>query len=232
MPVVLTPGYMLDADLWTDIAPAFAPYGPVSQADVTRDGTIEAMAERLLDEAPDRFVLIGFSMGGYVAREAVRRAPERVSALALIATSARGDNHIQAARRAAVAGQMKTEAFKGLSLAAVAASLAPGAAPALAERVRKMSARLGYEVFRRQSALVRDGDVGRLGEIACPTLVVAAAQDQLRSLAEAEQLRDGIPGARLAVIEGSGHMIPLEAAGALSRLLADWLAEVASEFRT
>ncbi len=226
MPVVLTPGYMLDADLWTDIAPVFAPYGPVSQADVTRDGTIEAMAERLLDEAPERFVLIGFSMGGYVAREAVRRAPERVAALALIATSARGDNHIQAARRAAVAGQMKPEAFKGLSHGAAAASLRPGADPAQVERVRQMSARLGYEVFQRQSALVRDGDEDRLGEIACPTLVVAATQDQLRTIEEAEQLRDGIPGARLAVIEGAGHMIPIEAPEALSAVLGDWLAEL------
>lgn len=226
MPVVLTPGYMLDADLWTDIAPVFAPYGPVSQADVTRDDSIEAMAERLLAEAPERFVLIGFSMGGYVAREAVRRAPERVAALALIATSARGDNHIQVARRAAVAGRMKPEAFKGLSHAAVAASLAPGADPALVERVRQMSARLGYEVFQRQSALVRGGDEDRLGEIACPTLVVAATQDQLRSIAEAEQLRDGIPGARLAVIEGAGHMIPIEAPEALSAVLGEWLAEL------
>lgn len=227
MPVVLTPGYMLDADLWTDIAPVFDAYGPVSQADVTKDDSIEAMAERLLAEAPERFVLIGFSMGGYVAREAARRAPERVVALALIATSARGDNHIQVARRAAVAGQMKPEAFKGLSHGAAAASLRPGADAAQVERVRQMSARLGYEVFQRQSRLERAGDEDRLGEIACPTLVVAATQDQLRSIAEAKQLRDGITGARLEIIEGAGHMIPIEAPEAMSAVLGAWLAEVA-----
>ncbi|WP_269713905.1 alpha/beta fold hydrolase [Caulobacter sp. NIBR2454] len=227
MPVVLVPGYMTDADLWTDVLPALERVGRVSHADVTRDDTVEEMARRLVADAPERFVLIGFSMGGYVAREAARLAPERVSALALIATSARGDNHIQAARRAAVAGQMKPEAFKGLSHGAVAASLRPGADEAQVERVRAMSRRLGAEVFRRQSLLVREDDLERLGEIACPTLVVAAGQDQLRTLDEARELADGIAGATLKVIEGSGHMIPMEAPDALSAVLSEWFAGLA-----
>jgi pimeloyl-ACP methyl ester carboxylesterase len=68
---------------------------------------------------------------------------------------------------------------------------------ALIERVRAMGTRLGGDVFRRQSMLERPGDLDRLSEIRCPTLVVAASQDQLRSLEEARELQAGIPGATL-----------------------------------
>lgn len=61
--------------------------------------------------------------------------------------------------------------------------------------------------------------------IACPTLVVAAAQDALRGVREAEELRDGIPGARLAIVEGSGHMVPIEAPAVLARLILDFVAQ-------
>jgi pimeloyl-ACP methyl ester carboxylesterase len=86
-----------------------------------------------------------------------------------------------------------------------------------------MGARLGGEVFRRQSMLERPGDLDRLHEIRCPTLVVAAAQDQLRSLEEARELQAGIPGAALEVIEDTGHMIPIEAPQRLAGVIVPWL---------
>jgi pimeloyl-ACP methyl ester carboxylesterase len=88
-----------------------------------------------------------------------------------------------------------------------------------------MGLRLGQGAFLRQSTLARDGDTDRLGDIACPTLVIAAAQDRLRSLAEAEELRDGIPGAVLRVIENTGHMIPMEQPVALAATMLPWLRE-------
>jgi pimeloyl-ACP methyl ester carboxylesterase len=91
------------------------------------------------------------------------------------------------------------------------------------ERVRAMGMRLGGEVFRRQAMLDRPGDHDRLGEIRCPTLVVAAAQDQLRSVAEAREMADGIPGATLAIIEDSGHMIPIEAPQRLADVIVPWI---------
>ena len=87
-----------------------------------------------------------------------------------------------------------------------------------------MGMRLGGEVFRRQSMLERPGDLQRLHEIRCPTLVVAAGHDQLRSLDEARELQAGIPGAEFALIEDSGHMIPIEAPAALAAVLVPWLA--------
>ncbi|WP_439598063.1 alpha/beta fold hydrolase [Falsiroseomonas sp.] len=220
MAVVLLPGFMLDAGLWDEMAPLLAPLGPIHHGDLFQDGTLEGMAERVLAGAPAQFVLVGFSMGGFVAREVARMAPGRVQALVLVATSARGDSASQQARRGAISGR----AFRGMSRSAIARGLHPDRAgdAALVDRLRGMGDRLGGEVFGRQSLLPRPAFDTRLGEIACPTLVVAAAQDALRSVAESQELAAGIPGAQLRIIEGSGHMIPIEAPGELARLILDF----------
>lgn len=224
MTLLLISGFMADATLWDAMADDLAPFGPVVAADLSRGGDIESMAAAILSEAPASFVAVGFSMGGYVAREMARTAPERVSTLILIATSARGDtDEMIRQRRSAL--KAPPRAFKGLSRTAIASSLHPDRAddPAMVARVRDMGLRLGGEVFHRQSAMVRAGDLDRLGEIHQPTLIVAADADQLRSLEEAEELQRGIPGATLVQVADSGHMIPLEQPEALSGLLNDWL---------
>ena len=90
-----------------------------------------------------------------------------------------------------------------------------------------MGARLGVEVFRRQSLLDRSADLERLHGILCPTLIIAGGQDRLRSLAEAKELHHGIPGSTLAVIDGTGHMIPMEAPARLVDAVASWLGGLA-----
>lgn len=229
MALLLVPGYMLDETLWDELGAALAPFGPLSHADLRHDSTLEAMARRALEAAPPSFVLVGFSMGGYVAREMVRQAPERVRALVLIATSTRPDSPALRQSKGTVAKAAPSVSFAGLSRTAIASSLHPRERDnaALIERVRMMGMRLGGAAFRRQSMLERPGDLHLLGRIACPTLVVAAGHDRLRSLAEAQELHAGIPGAEFALIEDSGHMIPLEAPQALLDVMLPWLARVA-----
>ena len=91
-----------------------------------------------------------------------------------------------------------------------------------AERVRAMGERLGREVFLRQSSLPRASDIDTLFLIRCPTLVIAARDDRLRSLDEALELKEGIPGAQGIIIERSGHMVPLEAPEALAGAIRAW----------
>ena len=195
MPLVLLPGFMTDPDLWADMAPSLAPFGPILHGDLGRDDTIAAMARRVAEEAPERFALIGFSMGGYVAREIARLAPERIEALVLLS-------------RSAILGSVHPDRVGDQGLVA---------------RIRSMGDRLGGDVFLRQAGQARASDRDRLATITCPTLVVAAAQDALRSLDEARELRDGIPGAALIVIDGSGHMLPMEAPEALAEAIVPWL---------
>lgn len=227
MALTLVPGFMLDRDLWTDIAPALQRFGPLTHADPARATTIAEMARDTLDAAPARFALIGFSMGGYVAREMARVAPERVSRLVLIATSSRSDSELQERRRAVALGA-NAAVFRGVSRRSIAQSLAPEheGDSTLISRIHDMSLRLGGETFRRQAMFRREGDLDQLASIRCPTLVVAGDRDRLRSVEESVEMAQAIPGARLEILP-TGHMIPLEAPDLLARLLVDFLIEAA-----
>jgi pimeloyl-ACP methyl ester carboxylesterase len=164
-------------------------------------------------------------MGGYVACELVRLAPGRIEGLVLVATSARGDNAQQLKTKTLSVRLVDPERFHGLSRGAVTSSLHPDRASDedMIERVRAMSERVGGEVFIRHASHTRESDLDRLAVIRCPTLVIAADGDGLRSVQESEELRDGIESAEFNVIEGSGHMIPIEAPEALLEIMLPWL---------
>lgn len=225
MTILLVPGYMLDATLWDDMRERLAPFGPLAHADLRHDATIDDLARRALADAPPSFILIGFSMGGYVAREMVRLAPERVRALVLIATSTRPDSDTVRLRKRTVVKASPSVSFAGLSRSAIASSLHPRERDneALIERVRMMGVRLGGEAFRHQSLVERPGDLHLLDQIRCPTLVIAAGHDGLRSIEEVREMHARIAGAQFALIEDSGHMIPLEAPDALCDAIVPWL---------
>ena len=219
MDVLLIPGFMLDADLWREVRPAVDRMGRVIDADTTRDDTIAAMAARALDQLDGPALVIGFSMGGYIAREMLYQQPAKVSALVLVATSSRA--------KSGPSASIDPARFRHLGRAAVARSLHPDhQTDALIERVQAMSRRLGGAVYARQSELSRQGDTDQLGCIACPTLIVAADQDALRSVAESAALHRGINSSTLAVIERSGHLIPLEQPRKFESVLTDWLSKL------
>jgi pimeloyl-ACP methyl ester carboxylesterase len=185
------------------------------------------MADAVLDQAPDRFALAGFSMGGCVALEVVARAPERVSRLALLSTSAHGlpppvRQHYQGAIAGIEAGGLGTylaDAFPRYvaperahdpALWGTFAAMAEGLGPAVA--VRQMRALLDYPGFR-----------GDLGGIACPTAVICGREDRRTPVAVHEELARRIPNARLWVVERAGHFTPLEEPQAVTDALRDWL---------
>ena len=229
MSILLVPGYMADETLWDDVRGPLGKFGPLVHADLRHDSSIEAMAARALAGAPSSFILIGFSMGGYVAREIARLAPGRVRALVLIATSTRADTPSLRQSRGNVGQAAASVSFSGLSKTAIAMSLHPKQAgnTALVERVRAMGVRLGGEVFRRQSLIARTDDRARLIDIRCPTLIVAAGQDRLRSREESEEMHAALPGSELVLIEDSGHMLPIEAPDALLAAVLPWLEKAA-----
>lgn len=219
MAILFVPGFMTDQTLWGDCIQAFEQYGPIRHVDTTLGESVEEIAVRALHDAPPEFLLVGFSFGGYVAREIVRSAPERVQGLILVATSAR-----RVAARPEAGSKSPRTAFAGLSRRSIETTLHPDNANAeTVERIRSMSVRLGADVFLRQSSMQRDGDASRLAEIGCPTLVVAASADRLRSVDEARELCEGIPDAELSLIKGSGHMVPIEAPHAFTAVVHEWL---------
>jgi pimeloyl-ACP methyl ester carboxylesterase len=219
--LVLLPGFMCDADLWTDMAPDLAALGRVHYGNVYQDDTLEGMARRVLDGSPEKFVLVGFSMGGFVARVLALMAPGRIAGVAFVATSARQYSREERERRrqGALPGNRAAPA-NGTAL-----GLHPDRErdPVLLERLRGMQRRLGPEVRARQAALVRNDGYADLERIACPSLVVACRQDRLRTLAETERMARHLPRARFEILEACGHMAPLERPHELAALLADWI---------
>ena len=220
--LVLLHGFMCDAALWADMTDDLGKLGAVHYGNVYEDDSLEGMARRVLAESPGRFVLVGFSMGGFVARVLALIAPERVTGVAFVASSARGYSPQEVAQRQAAAAGTRVVRT---SSRGIARGLHPDreSDPVLMGRLREMQNRLGPEVHRRQAAIVRLDGYTDLERIACPSLVVACRQDRLRSFAETERMAHHLPRARFEVIEECGHMAPLEKPHELAALLSGWV---------
>jgi pimeloyl-ACP methyl ester carboxylesterase len=226
--LLLLPGFMLDQTLWDDMREGLQQLGQLHFGDLGQDDSISAMATRVLQQAPPRFVLIGFSMGGYVAQAIMQQAPERVIALALLNTSARQQDPREIAGNKVQLELAKQVPFKGLTSRALASSLHPDLAHDrnLLDKLQAMALRNGKEVFIRQLSALRSDGYAELHKIQCPTLIVASRNDQLSSIAEAQQMLDQITTAHMVLIENCGHMTPLEKPQQLLQILSDWLGSV------
>lgn len=223
LPLVLLPGFMLDETLWDDVIAHLPPGLPAHCLRLEPGTTTDEIAQAIADAAPARFVLVGFSLGGYIARRVAERFPERVAALILVASSLQTDSAQRAAAKQRAAEGIDPAWFRGLSLHAIAPTLHPDRQHdrPLLTRIRDMGARLGHGALVVQSSLERGGIAA--ASLRCPTLVIAADRDGLRPAEETAELAAAIPGARLAIIEHSGHMIPLEQPGRLAEAITGWL---------
>lgn len=225
--LILIPGLMNDAELWRDQLENLADVARPVVADITRGETLAALAQDVLAMAEPCFVLAGFSLGGIVAQEIMRIAPERVSHLALLDTTMLADAPERGAERARLVAQARNPGkFHGFGEKLLETYLAPQNLRnlAMAERVRGMTERLGPEVFIRQSLIDRPDSRLSLRRIACPTLVLCGSEDALTPVALHRDMAVEIPNSRLVILPGSGHLTPIEqpeaVSGALRQLLA------------
>lgn len=231
--VLFLPGLLCDARLWRDQVAGLEGLARPAVADLTQDDSIDGMARRALALMPGRFALCGLSMGGYVALAIMRAAPERVTRLCLMDSSARGDTPEQAHRRRLLIGQVRMAGPLGLAFKGVTPRLLPSllhpaklADAELVGVVTGMAERVGREAFLRQQQAIlgRPDSLDQLAAIAVPSLVAVGEADRLTPPARAEEMAARIPGARLVRIPGCGHLPPLEAPELVTGLLRDWLA--------
>ena len=227
VPLALLPGLLTDRALWAHQIEALADLADSRVADFTTQGSIVGMARSVLDMMPARFALAGLSMGGYVALEVLRQAPERVGLLALLDTKARLDSPARAAARKAFIAQARTGAFKGVSRWALEMYVHPDrvADAGLVDAVLAMTARVGRDAFLSQQAAIMDrpDSLPGLPKIACPTLVLCGRQDGPTPVECHEEIAAAIPGAKLTVIEDCGHLSPMERPEEVSAALRAWL---------
>jgi len=227
-PLILLPGLLCDAALWQYQMTALAEFAEPGVADLTAAASIAEMASAVLAAAPPRFALAGLSMGGYVALEILRRAPHRVSRLALLDTSARADTEEQQQRRRGLIELARLGRFKGVTPRLLPLLLHPDhLRPPFDAIVTGMAERAGQAAFIRQETaiLTRIDSRPSLGRIGVPTLVLCGDADVLTPPSIAMEIAAGIAGARLVVIEGSGHLAPLERPEAVNRAMIDWLTD-------
>jgi|SRR5689334_6948751 pimeloyl-ACP methyl ester carboxylesterase len=227
LPIVLVPGLLCSARLYTPQIEALWPLGMVSVADHLRDDSMVAIAERILANAPPRFALAGLSMGGYIAFAMLRLAPERIARLALLDTSSRADTAEQ------TAGRKKFIAMaQAGKLDDVVATLAPrfihrnrAGDEALKRIIRAMAADTGADAFIRQqkAIMTRPDSRPMLASIRCPTLVIVGEADELTPPDLAKEICAGISGARFMVVPDSGHLCTIERPDAVNAALAEWL---------
>jgi len=227
LPTVLVPGLNCSARLYAEQIPALWRFGPVLIADHTRDDSIAAIARRVLAAAPPRFALAGLSMGGYIALEIVRQAPERVAKLALLDTGARSELPEQTARRRPLMELAKSGRFAeipDLQFPVFVHKNRHGDV-ALRQLVRTMAEETGPDAFRRQQEAIigRPDSRPSLGAIACPTLVLVGEGDELTPPVLSQEIAAGIPGARLRIIADCGHLSTVERPQAVTQALVEWM---------
>ena len=227
MPILLVPGLVSSPRIFTPLMPALWRLGPLTVANHIRDDNMGAIARRILAEAPPRFALAGHSMGGYIAFEIMRQAPDRVAKLALVNTQARPDTPEATARRRALIARAKGGQYR-----AVLDELFPGFVHpsrredgALRKLVHDMGDDIGAEAFvRQQTAIIsRPDSRPTLAWIKCPTLVLTGDEDNTIPNTLSKEMADGIPGARLVILPDCGHLPQVEQPQATADALVEWL---------
>ncbi|MGY8992432.1 MAG: alpha/beta fold hydrolase, partial [Rhodospirillales bacterium] len=186
----------------------------ITVADLTQDDTVEAMAKRVLATAPDQFVLAGLSMGGYLAQEVMRQAPNRISKLALLDTSFYADTPEQSERRRGLIELSQKGAFKGVTSRLLPLLIHDSRLEDddLTQTIFKMAESVGKDAYLRQQHVIMTRPDGSddLAKIMCPTLVLCGREDALTPLRVHEKMAERIPNAHLVVVEDCGHLAPLE----------------------
>ena len=216
--------------MWEPQTEALAGVARIVVADLTKQDTMQEMAASVLRDVPfETFALAGLSMGGYVAQEIMRHAPQRVTRLALLDTRARPETPEETLRRRALMELAQTgKGFTPVTNRMLPLMLHPSRVKdqPLVGVIRDMANRVGLEAYlRQQEAIIARPDFRpNLANIKCPTLVLCGREDQLTPLDCSEEMASAIPDANLEVVEECGHMSTLERPEQVNRALQKWLA--------
>jgi pimeloyl-ACP methyl ester carboxylesterase len=227
LPLVLLPGMMCDARLYGPQIAALSGSVPLHLAPISGHDTVEALAADILASAPPRFALAGLSMGGIVAMEVLRQAPERINRLALLDTNPRAElAEVRAGREPQIAKVRSGGLKEVMRDVLIPNYLADAAGNRDIEALcLTMALDLGAEVFERQSRALqaRPDQQDTLKTVTCPTLVLMGAEDRLCPRDRHELMQGLIKGSRLVIVDGAGHLPTLEQPEAVTAALKTWL---------
>jgi len=225
-PLLLLPGLSSTPEIWDQVR-AGLPVGIVSQAlENASLEDIDAIAAKILADAPPRFALAGFSFGGYVALAVAAQAMDRIERLALIATGANADSPEAAASRKRLI-EIAQKDYPSVDSRMAKFLLHPDHVedPAIHEIRSRMSRDYGAARFiaQQRAAMARPARDAVLASIRVPTLIAVGREDKVTPLAQHEEMARRVPAAELVVFERCGHLAPLEAPRGLAQALTKWM---------
>jgi pimeloyl-ACP methyl ester carboxylesterase len=227
---VLLSGLLCDETFWSDIPQRLADVAETQVVSFSGFASIPAMAQHVLDIAPQRFAVAGHSMGGRVALEIIRAAPGRITALALLNTSVHAVRDGEPQSRSHLLRVAQAQGMSALADEWLPPMLGSDAARAaeLMPLLRAMIQRFTAEAYAGQvSAMLNRSEVlSLLPSIAVPTLLLSGSDDTWSPVSQQQSIRRRIPHATLFEIHGAGHMAPLERPHAVAVALREWLLKV------
>lgn len=230
VPLCLLPGLICDDVIWAAQVRALSDITEVAVPDYGNARSLEAMAKCVLASAPGKISLAGHSMGGRVALEVFRIAPDRVSRLALLDTGVHPLEPGETEKRMALLDIGRQRGMEALVESWLLPMLHPDnrSNDALVTRLRQMCVSAGLERFENQiTALINRPDARPLlAEIDFPTLVATGRQDLWSPVAQHEEIAKEIHGSELVVFEDAGHMAPAETPEDVSEALRRWLSVI------
>ena len=226
-PILLIPGLNCTGEIYAHQVPALWAFGPVSIANHLSGNSMAEIAAAILRDAPPRFALAGFSLGGYLAFEILRQARDRVLRLALLDTSARADTPEASEKRRSAIALTEQGKFSLAIQQSFPNAVHPdhvGDAGLKALHVRMASANGGEVYIRQQTAIINRPDSrSELPAIDVPTLVGVGDADSITVPEVAREMAAGIPDAELLVVEKAGHMALVEQHAIVTAAMVQWL---------
>lgn len=225
-PLLLLPGTACDIRLFKPLVDALGTVDTIV-GELNGARTMPDLARRLLDRAPPRFSLLGFSLGGIAALEMIAQQPDRIERLCLIDTTPRPDPEANAALRRSAVARARLHGMERFILDAWPNLVSPAHVEDehLKHLICAMARDAGPDVLGDQSemAIHRADSRPRLGDIAVPTLILAGADERVCPLDAQDEMAVRISGAEYHLIPNAGHFAPLENPAAVAVHVRRWL---------
>ena len=220
---IFIPGLLCTGFLFAKQRAALSHSGLIGET--RQHDSINEMAQWALDQCTGALVPVGFSMGGYVALEMARLAPERIAGMALLSTNAGMDNDERANKRRRAIELATHKGFKGITRSFLSQLVSKTASvdTVLIDNILAMASDVGRVGFVRQQTAIlgrrdqRDTLVG----FDAPVLVLCGTSDLVTPPKFSEEMADLAPDATLTLLDNIGHLSPLEAPGAVTKALHD-----------
>ncbi|MEK4023932.1 alpha/beta fold hydrolase [Sporosarcina sp. FSL W7-1283] len=235
IPLLLLPGTLCDDRLWQFQIQGLEDEVNITVGELSKQDSIEALADEILSKMPDKFAVAGLSFGGMVALEIVRKAPERVLKLALLDTNPFPPKEEQISNWNSFLDMIQTQRFGEIVkdyLLPVLIHPDKQSNDELVETIFKMADTMGEEGYINQLRALkkRVDQTTVLPFITCPTLVIVGRQDIVCPIELSKYMADTIPNASLKIVEDSGHLTTMEQPEVVYELLKEWITKPKVEF--